>query len=175
MNININSPIKIITSGTVPTTDNMPLGSIAFGSIEGVDRWFANFNNEVKELTAQRLVAGDSVDLTDNQDGTITINAVDVGMSVEVEESLPAIGVNSVIYIIGTQSPYDVYIWIESSGVFKNIGTTDIDMNNYYTKSQVDNIVANASLLPSDNTIEIREGGIRINTPPCVGLVVGEN
>lgn len=67
-----------------------------------------------------------------------------VGMSYEVVSSLPATGENGKIYLISNsgsgQNIYDEYIWISGNptGSFEKIGTADINLNNYYTKTEAD-------------------------------------
>jgi hypothetical protein len=40
--INLTSPIKVITSGTAPTTTNMKKGELAYGTVGGINRLYGN-------------------------------------------------------------------------------------------------------------------------------------
>lgn len=59
----------------------------------------------------------------------------------EVVSSLPASGVKGKIYLVSNSGSsgniYDEYIWIvvSGSGKFEKIGTTQIDLSNYFTKT----------------------------------------
>ena len=77
-------------------------------------------------------------------------------ISYEIVQSLPATGEAGVIYLISNSgsnpNSYDEYIWITSSGTgwFEKIGTTDVDLTNYWnttnltaiTNAEIDTIVA---------------------------------
>lgn len=59
----------------------------------------------------------------------------------EVVAQLPAQGEDNIIYLVPRSETeedniYDEYIWI--SNRYEKIGSTDVDMSNYYTKSEVD-------------------------------------
>ena len=56
------------------------------------------------------------------------------GIDFQIVTTLPATGVKGVIYLVGTASPYDEYIWIEPTGGtahFEQIGSTSIDLSGY--------------------------------------------
>lgn len=61
----------------------------------------------------------------------------------EVVEELPQEGEDKVIYLVpnGGEVPniYDEYIWTEDG--FEKIGTTEIDLSQYYTKAQADELL----------------------------------
>ena len=62
-------------------------------------------------------------------------------ISVEVVTELPTTGTNGVIYLIahshGTGDAYDEYVWVASKSAFEKIGSTDIDLSNYWTKTDL--------------------------------------
>ena len=74
------------------------------------------------------------------------------GISFEVVDSLPATGEAGKIYLVshahGAQDQYDEYIYY--NGAWEKIGSTDIDLSNYWsmdnlvaiTNGEIDNIVA---------------------------------
>jgi hypothetical protein len=54
--LSLASPIKVITSGSVPTTSNLKKGEWAYGAIGGVNRFFGNpTGNAVVEFSAPLL------------------------------------------------------------------------------------------------------------------------
>ena len=62
------------------------------------------------------------------------------GIEFEIVTALPATGVKGVIYLVGTASPYDEYIWIEPTGGtahFEQIGSTSIDLSGYVQASEM--------------------------------------
>ena len=74
------------------------------------------------------------------------------GISFEVVQTLPATGSAGVIYLVSNsgsgQNVYDEYIWV--SNAFEKIGTTDVDLSNYWsmtnltaiTTAEIDTITA---------------------------------
>jgi hypothetical protein len=79
--LNLASPIKVITSGTVPTTTNLKKGEWAYGVIGGVGRFFGNpTGSAVVEFSQQDAIKGVSYNSTTavlsftSRNGTTTIN-----------------------------------------------------------------------------------------------------
>ena len=73
--------------------------------------------------------------------------------SYEVVSSVDDVIHEGVMYLVGTTSPYDLYI-LENGQKIK-LGDTNVDLSNYYTKEQVDNTFATLSEL--DNYITSAE------------------
>lgn len=72
------------------------------------------------------------------------------GVTYLVVDSLPSTGVNGTIYLVPKQDAetgdvYDEYIWLPTRGLvsahFEHIGSTDVDLSNYYTKTQADDLL----------------------------------
>lgn len=66
------------------------------------------------------------------------------GMKYEVVNELPATGEAGTVYLVpkqtaGTGDVYDEYIYVDGS--FEHIGSTEIDLSNYYTKTEADNLL----------------------------------
>lgn len=66
------------------------------------------------------------------------------GMRYEVVEELPATGEAGTVYLVpkqsaGTGDVYDEYIYVDGS--YEHIGSTEIDLSNYYTKTQADDLL----------------------------------
>ena len=65
--------------------------------------------------------------------------------SAEVVSSVDDVINEGVLYLVGTQSPYDIYIL--ENGVKIKLGSTSIDLSNYYTKEEANNTFATLSEL----------------------------
>ena len=65
--------------------------------------------------------------------------------SAEVVSSVDDVINEGVLYLVGTQSPYDIYIL--ENGVKIKLGSTSIDLSNYYTKEEANNTFATLSAL----------------------------
>ena len=66
------------------------------------------------------------------------------GMKYKVVNELPATGEAGTFYLVpkqsaGTGDVYDEYIYVDGS--YEHIGSTEIDLSNYYTKTQTDNLL----------------------------------
>lgn len=62
------------------------------------------------------------------------------GIDFQIVTQLPQTGTKGVIYLVGTTSPYDEYIWIEPAGGtahFEEIGSTDIDLSGYVQATEM--------------------------------------
>ena len=62
------------------------------------------------------------------------------GIEFEIVTALPATGEKGVIYLVGSASPYDEYIWVEPTGgtaYFEQIGSTSIDLSGYVQASEM--------------------------------------
>lgn len=73
--------------------------------------------------------------------------------SCEVVSSVDDVVNEGVLYLVGTTSPYDIYIL--ENGVKIKLGSTSIDLSNYYTKEEANNTFATLSEL--DNYITSAE------------------
>ena len=65
--------------------------------------------------------------------------------SAEVVSSVDDVVNEGVLYLVGTTSPYDIYIL--EKGVKIKLGSTSIDLSNYYTKEEANNTFATRSEL----------------------------
>ena len=64
------------------------------------------------------------------------------GVDFEIVQTLPATGDKAKIYLVpletsGTNNIYDEYIWITSSSTYEKIGTTDVDLSDYYNTTNL--------------------------------------
>ena len=65
--------------------------------------------------------------------------------SAEVVSSVDDVINEGVLYLVGTQSPYDIYILEKGTKI--KLGSTSIDLSNYYTKEEANNTFATRSEL----------------------------
>ena len=80
----------------------------------------------------------DAVNYKQLMDAVATLQSI----SFEIVQQLPTSGQQNIIYLLpksssSTNNVYDEYVWINNS--WELIGTTAIDLSNYYTKTQADN------------------------------------
>lgn len=65
-----------------------------------------------------------------------------VGVTIEIVQELPTVGQTNVIYFLPTETTnvYSQYIYTANDG-WVLIGSTSVDLSNYYTKGQVDTLL----------------------------------
>lgn len=76
-------------------------------------------------------------------DGVAGFSAVEVS-------TLPSEGANGVLYLVPKtggvdDDVHDEYVWVEDSGSFELVGSTTVNMSNYYTQTQTDTLLAGKS------------------------------
>lgn len=74
----------------------------------------------------------------------VLIDDLQFGIMKKVD-ALPAVGEENIIYLVPKVAPatgFDEYIWLADEQDYELIGTTNIDLSDYYTKSEVDTKVA---------------------------------
>lgn len=86
-----------------------------------------------------------TVDTKASQDTTYTKTEVNTLISnlkkatLQVVSELPTTGEEGYIYLVGSSTPYEMYTY-ESEWI--HLGTTDIDLSDYYTKSETDSLLS---------------------------------
>lgn len=103
-----------------------------------------------------RLTAGEGIIITDenvisavmNASNTYTKEQVDalIGdvdhVEMEIVDALPTVGESHIIYLLPkTGGGFEMWIYT-ASGIWADIGGTSIDLTEYYTSTQVDNLLA---------------------------------
>lgn len=129
--IQVNGTEQTITSKTVnitvPTNNNQLTNGAGYQTSTDVDG-----------LIDTALANGsDPYTTTSDAQGLIDDALADItGIDYQVVATLPASGVKGTIYLVGTASPYDEYIWLEPTGGtahWEQIGSTDVDLSAYWT------------------------------------------
>ena len=66
------------------------------------------------------------------------IEALEGGVTVSVVATRPdpSVAVDKTMYYVGTGAPYHIWFFVNNS--YTDVGTTDINLENYYTKDEVD-------------------------------------
>ena len=62
-------------------------------------------------------------------------------IEVRIVAAKPENPINSTMYYVGSTAPYDIWFYVNDEYTY--FGTTDIDLSNYYTKSEVDDLLDN--------------------------------
>ena len=140
--IQVNGTPQTITNKTVdltvPTNNNQLTNGAGYQTATDVDG-----------LIDTALANGsDPYTTTSDAQGLIDDALADItGIDFQIVTTLPASGVKGTIYLVGTAAPYDEYIWIEPTGgtaFWEKIGSTDIDLTNYWTSQsgQTNSLIA---------------------------------
>ena len=92
-------------------------------------------------LKQDKLTAGAGISIINN------VITATLGVSFTIVNSLPAKGSSQTIYLMlngsqTSQNIYDEYIWLAGSETYEKIGTTQVDLTDYYNKTQVDNLLS---------------------------------
>ena len=136
------------------TDNNSPFATQAYVAANGGKIDVIKVNGTAQTITNKAVdisVPTATSDLTNDSDyqtGTEVQDAIDAaladitGIDFEVVQSLPQSGEKGVIYLVPNsgsgQNTYDEYIWVEPSGGtahFEKIGSTDVDLSNYWTST----------------------------------------
>ncbi len=96
--------------------------------------------NIINDTVASRTTVWSSQEVKDRFD------AISGSARIVVVASMPATPEENTLYYVGSSSPYSIKL--QSAGVLYDMGTTEIDLTGYYTKTEVDTLLnakANAS------------------------------
>lgn len=133
--IQVNGTPQTITNKTVniavPTNNNQLTNGAGYQTSTDVDG-----------LIDTALANGsDPYTTTSDAQGLIDDALADItGIDFQVVQTLPATGVKGTIYLVGSATPYDEYIWIEPTGGtahWEQIGSTDVDLSGYWAKTEL--------------------------------------
>ena len=157
---------KINNADTTPTKDSTNL-VLSGGVKDAIDSLNSDFNADLATISSSITNLSDEIDniinveigdqlkasIIDNLTSSDTEKALSArqgkvlkelidnlaNLQIAVVDTLPATGESNIIYLIkkvGTGTDiHDEYVYVE--GNWEKIGTTDVDLSNYYTKTQV--------------------------------------
>lgn len=175
---------KINNADTTPTKDSTNL-VLSGGVKDAIDSLNADFDTDLATINSSITNLSDEIDnivnveigdqlkasIIDNltssdtekalsaRQGKILKELIDnlANLQITVVDTLPTTGESNIIYLIkkvGTGTDiHDEYVYVE--GNWEKIGTTDVDLTNYYTKTQVDSIKDTLDNKISNNTLSI--------------------
>lgn len=116
-------------------------------------------SNQIKSSIVDNLTSSETEKSLSAKQGKVLKDLIDslANLQITIVNSLPSVGESNIIYLVkksGTGTDvHDEYIYVE--GAWEKIGTTDIDLSDYYTKSQVDTITNGLDNKISNNTLRI--------------------
>lgn len=125
------TPVAKAVDITVPTNTNQLTNGAGYQTATDVD---GLIDTALANGTDPYTTTSDAQGLIDDALADIT------GIDFQVVTTLPASGVKGTIYLVGTASPYDEYIWLEPTGGtahWEEIGSTDIDLSGYWSKTEL--------------------------------------
>lgn len=175
---------KINNADTTPTKDSTNL-VLSGGVKDAIDSLNSDFNADLATINSSITNLSDEIDnivnveigdqlkssIIDNLTSSDTEKALSArqgkvlkelidnlaNLQIAVVDTLPATGESNIIYLVkkaGTGTDiHDEYVYVE--GNWEKIGTTDVDLTNYYTKTQVDSIKDTLDNKISNNTLSI--------------------
>jgi hypothetical protein len=135
--------VKIGANVTINADGTISVEAMNWENINGKPTKLSQFTNDSNFITA----AVNNLTNYYTKSNTYTKSEVDslIGaiktISIEVVSSLPAAGASNIIYLVsnGGSSPnsYDEYVWVALTSKFEKIGTTDIDLSGYWSKTEL--------------------------------------
>lgn len=135
--VKIGANITVAADGTISVT------ALEWTNINGRPTKLGDFTND------QGFITKAVSDLTNYYTKTTTYTKAEVNdligaiktIQFQVVDSLPTTGQSNIIYLVangGTEpSAYDEYAWIASTSKFEKIGSTDIDLSGYWSKTDL--------------------------------------
>lgn len=115
--------------------------------------------DQLKSSIIDNLTSSDTEKALSARQGKVLKELIDnlANLQITVVDTLPTTGESNIIYLVKKASTgtdiHDEYVYVE--GNWEKIGTTDVDLTNYYTKTQVDSIKDTLDNKISNNTLSI--------------------
>lgn len=169
-----NKQDKLVSSVNIKTVNGNSLlggGNILISAVASWGEIRGNMSAQQDLTTALnskqgKLTAGTGIAITDNNVISVTIE----GIRYDVVQELPATGESGIIYLISNSGTapnvYDEYIWVNNN--FEKIGSTEIDLSNYYTKTEADNkfqvkLVSGTNIKTINNQSVLGSGNLNLD------------
>lgn len=142
----------LVSSGMFIVVGDIPRNSMTFTSVKteevrdsetGKISYNVVYSNQVGESVTETFDTKLESEEKAVQVESNKINAL-VNLKTEVVDVKPEVGEPGIIYLVpkeGTsEDVYDEYIWIEIDGLgkYEFLGTTAVDLSNYYNKNEID-------------------------------------
>lgn len=154
--IKVGAGLSISEQGTLSATGGGTADSVAWENVQDKPTTIAGYGITDAKIEGQAITLGSNsvtVPTNTNQltNGAGFQTASDVqsaiseavgditGFKFQIVEELPGTGENGVIYLVSNdgsgQNIYDEYIWTGTG--YEKIGTTDVDLSNYWSKTEL--------------------------------------
>lgn len=154
--IKVGAGLTISGEGTLSATGGGTADSVAWENVQDKPTTIAGYGITDASISGQKVTLGSNsvtVPTNNNQlangagyqtasevQSAITEAIGDItGFEFQIVEDLPGKGENGIIYLVSNngsgQNIYDEYIWTGTA--FEKIGTTDVDLSNYWSKTEL--------------------------------------
>lgn len=154
--IKVGAGLTISEQGTLSATGGGTADSVAWENVQDKPTTIAGYGISDASISGQKVTLGSNsvtVPTNNNQlangagyqtasevQSAITEAIGDItGFEFQIVEDLPGTGENGIIYLVSNngsgQNIYDEYIWTGTA--FEKIGTTDVDLSNYWSKTDL--------------------------------------
>ena len=137
----------------ITTQDNNTTYGTGTTAVAGLTKLYTSTGSNT-DGTMTRKAISDAISSAYNDLNTKigNINSFEVVVCTSASD-LPTTGASHTIYFVPEESSgsnrYVEYLWIESDSMYEEIGFTDVDLSGYYTSTQTDTAITNAT----DNNI----------------------
>lgn len=166
-----NSVNLVLSGGVKDAIDSLNINTSIDADLETINNSITTINNnitnivnteisnQIKSSIVDNLTSSETEKSLSAKQGKVLKDLIDslANLQITIVNSLPSVGESNIIYLVkksGTGTDvHDEYIYVE--GAWEKIGTTDIDLSDYYTKSQVDTITNGLDNKISNNTLRI--------------------
>lgn len=154
--IKVGAGLSISEQGTLSATGGGTADSVAWENVQDKPTTIAGYGITDAKIEGQAITLGSNsvtvpTDTNQLTNGAGFQTAGDVqsaiseavgditGFEFQIVEELPGTGENGVIYLVSNdgsgQNIYDEYIWTGTG--YEKIGTTDVDLSNYWSKTEL--------------------------------------
>lgn len=137
--------VKIGANISIDAQGAISVASLEWNNITGKPTNVSAFTNDAGYITNAVTDLANYYKKTETYTQTevnALISAIKT-ISIQVVDTLPSTGESNVIYLVPksgggtTQNIKDEYIWVASTSSFEKIGDTEVDLSNYWTKTDL--------------------------------------
>ena len=129
----------------ITTQDSNTTYGTGTSSTAGIVKMYASTGSNIDGTMTQNAIKT-ALEALDTKIGNI--NSFDVVVCAS-DSDLPATGESHTIYFVpvadSSTNKYVEYIWITAENRYEEIGFTDVDLSSYYTSTQTDTAISNAT------------------------------
>lgn len=147
--------------------DNITIQGNVISASSSVDAYTKAETDALLDEKQDVLTAGAGISISEQN-----VISATAGINIEVVQALPSTGDTQTIYLVPNSGSapniYDEYIYVNNA--WEKIGTTDVDLSNYYTKTETNTLLnakADASALASK--LDKNQGSANVGKVMTVG------